>query len=1021
MSSRTFDHFRRFRRVALWTIALVSGLPPARAGEPFQAFVDGLRRRQMFDAARQYLEQSKTNPLVSKEARQRIAFETARVLIEEAGTLRDPGERTRRLDEAQRTLQEFIKANPNHPVAAEATVQLGTVLIERGRIALGKSRNPRQEANRAKLIAEARQQFDQAQQVFADAEARFEAELKKFPKVLDPKDREAARARDQTRLNFIQAQMYSAMVQYDQTKLLDEKSDAYEAKVQAAAKKYETIYSKYKTLLAGLYARMHQARCLLDLGNTTDALTYAQEVLAQAEVSPDLRPLATKTLPVALECWLHEKEAKYDKAIEAGNAWLAAASRLEEQTPEGLAILWLTAQAHKRQADATKHDKKKRDADLREAARLAAKVAGAAGPYQEPARELTTLLRHAASSSEPTTFAEAFAQGQAAVDELAATLEAIKLAESPGGDRGKLAALETTKQQALARGASSFAQALSLRGADVSIDQVNEVRYFQAYLHYTAGRCYDAAVLGEFLARKYPKSSRARQAAKIALAAYLQAYNDQPADSREVEMSRMTAIAQLTAAQWPDQPDAAEDWMLLADLALRSGDIAAANQYLANIPADSPARAEADLKQGQALWAEYLAGVAAEDGKVPAPSERLLAQARTMLQQGTARRRQQGGPPDYNLLAAEVSLAQVYNTSGEYAEALKVLERPETGPLALVGAKDPLTGRANLGSEILKCALRAYVGAQRLDRAEQVMHELDQRYATQPDGAAALTRLYVSLGHELEGQLKQLQAAGKSKELDQVLAGFQKFLDEIAKRDSNSASTLSWIGETCYRLGSGLQGEGAGSRQAEAYFARSVAAYQKLLDAARSDSKLASTADAIRLRLARSQRAAGQYEAALQQLGAILKNNPNLLDCQVEAARTYQLWGRQVPQRYQQAIHGTDAASGVPIWGWNGLRRRLEQVAKYKDRYEEARFNVADCSFRLALSKEGAARQEALSSVERLVGSFARLDPQLGGPEWRARYDILLKDIQRASGRQPEGLSALPPASTARSQATPAG
>jgi tetratricopeptide (TPR) repeat protein len=389
-----------------------------------------------------------------------------------------------------------------------------------------------------------------------------------------------------------------------------------------------------------------------------------------------------------------------------------------------------------------------------------------------------------------------------------------------------------------------------------------------------------------------------------------------------------------------------------------------------------------------------------------------------MLEQGVARSRHGEQVPGFNVLAAELTLAQMYNSRLEYDKALALLTRPQTGPLALIAAENPVALRGNYAGEALTAALRSYVGARRIDQAEQVMNQLEKQYANSPDGDAQLTAIYVRLGRELETELKQLQAASKHDHLQQVLDGFQLFLDRIAARDVANAATLLWVGETYYRLATGIQDDPAKSAQAKGYFERSKNAYEKLLQQSESDPKLQQGAAAIRVRLARAYRGARDYRAALDQLTKILSESPNVLECQIEAAHTYADWGRVDPQWYQQAINGT--GDDGRIWGFNGIRRRLQNVERFKSQYEEARFQVANCSYQLALSKQGDERINSLNTVERMIQSFARLDPELGGSQWREKYDRLLKDVQRAAGRQPQGLPNITSATTARSRTTPA-
>ena len=59
-------------------------------------------------------------------------------------------------------------------------------------------------------------------------------------------------------------------------------------------------------------------------------------------------------------------------------------------------------------------------------------------------------------------------------------------------------------------------QAVSLSDNKTPIDDLNSARWYLCYLLFDSGQYYDAAALGEFLARRYPDSLPARRAALIA-------------------------------------------------------------------------------------------------------------------------------------------------------------------------------------------------------------------------------------------------------------------------------------------------------------------------------------------------------------------------------------------------------------------------------------------------------------------------------------------------------------------------
>jgi tetratricopeptide (TPR) repeat protein len=303
---------------------------------------------------------------------------------------------------------------------------------------------------------------------------------------------------------------------------------------------------------------------------------------------------------------------------------------------------------------------------------------------------------------------------------------------------------------------------------------------------------------------------------------------------------------------------------------------------------------------------------------------------------------------------------------------------------------------------------------QKLEAAEKAMTALEQRFAGSAEGEAALTRLYVTLGLELEEQVARLQAQGKKEELARVLDGFKLFLDRILSREQGlTYNALNWVAETYFRMGQGLGvgPDGAPTPQALAYFQQGTVAFQKLLEMVGKDPAMSGNLNGVRVRLVRCQRAQGDFEGAMTQLRKILHENANILDAQKEAAYTLQMWGAKDPKNFVRACNGLKVDSSKPdqgeVWGWLNLGRRIQRVEKYRPLYDEARYNVAECSYRLALTKQGQERTDGMAKVERMIDTIAQGDPKLGGEEWRGKYDRLLKQVQKAVGKKADGLSAL--------------
>ena len=312
------------------------------------------------------------------------------------------------------------------------------------------AKRPTQAARRDEHLAEARKWFTEAAHVFSTSEARFDAELKKFPQLIDPKDRGKIEARDQARLDVIQSQLMGATAQYELTKTWPKDSEDRKKLLETAAAKYHELYEKYfkgeRKLLAGLYARVSEGRCQLDAGNAAKALTIFDEILSQPEKPDDFHLLKRKALPLALEAWIDEKEKKFDKAIETGESWLKDAAGPEEKLADGLAIHWWTAQAYLRRAAAHQEEDRQKTDDLQAAARHAAFVAKAPGEYQAAAKEIVGQLRKTpGAEAEPNNFAEARARAKQTLDEMAVVDQQVKQTKRTGENKEQLPEFEKSK------------------------------------------------------------------------------------------------------------------------------------------------------------------------------------------------------------------------------------------------------------------------------------------------------------------------------------------------------------------------------------------------------------------------------------------------------------------------------------------------------------------------------------------------------------------------------------------------
>lgn len=1014
-------------------VALAALVPAAQGKEPVEQFLKGLRRLQLHDVAQEYIEGLKADANLPVEVKETLSFELGRTLIDRARATRDVEVQMKLLEQAAASFQEFIAKAPYHPLVGEANVQMGQVLMERGRTLLRMAQSPANAHRKEQLTTDARKVYGEAQTVFDNAQKKFEEEYEAVKKKLlndNEVDREARKAGLDP---VILARLQSASAVYEMALSYPNGTEDFKKTLEAASARYQELYEKFRTRLGGLYAGMYYGRCFQDQGNTKRALSIYGDLLAQPDQPEVFHELRSRTLALALKAWTSETERQFEVAAQKGDEWLKAAESGEQRTPEGLAIRYFTAVALERQIEAAE-DKENPERPTRPlAVALLAhleRLADIPSEHQQAAKEMLARRRRARDTSGPVTFAEARDAAKRSLDAMQTAMNQMNDARLSGNAETQAQLPKLEKEMATARGEATrlYQRAMELREPDTSIDEINVVRYFLAYLSFLSGRPADAAVMGEFVARQYGKSAAAKPSAEVAREAWLSLYNAASPDDRRYEAAGVASISEYIAGLWPSDRMAEDSYFLLAELASRDGKLVAAADYFEKVSPESARRGEADLKAGQALWAAYLAATQQPEGDRPPQEEldKLVTRSKDTLARGIAAMRQgvtAAAQVTPTLLTAELSLAQIHVEGGKPEEALKLLELPDTGALALIRAGTPSAQGAFL-DETFKAALRAYVGTEQIENAEKVMGELEAAQSARPDAAATLTRIYISLGQELERQVNRYQTENKQDELQKVLKGFETFLTRISNREEgNDYNSLNWVADTFYRLAAGLDSGEKLSDKAKEYYEKAALNYQNII--ARKLAPTPQDVTGLEVRLARCQRRLEKYQEALDILTDILKVNSRVLEAQVEAAAVYQDWGAEMPGRYDTALNGSEKdkqTGGSLVWGWVRLANMAMRDPKLRTTYHEARYHQAQCRYQQALTLKDAERSDGLKKAEQDIVLAYRLDPSLGGPESSARYDALLKEIQKARLQKPTGLNGLkspakaaPPAATTTS------
>lgn len=988
----------------------------ARAVDSSKAFIDALSENRMHDVALDYLDWVGQTKKAGPEFLQRIDYEAGLIHIQNSMLQRSISERQKSLVEAKTRLDKFLGANASHPLVPSAKRMLAEVVSKNAQI---KTEQAEQSAKtpeeKTKLLSEARSLFQEAQKVFELLEQQALEKLKAMPNVL-PSDDPRKEEQEQLRKDLLESRLAQATAVYEIAKTFPAGSKEQKDHLTAAAKKYNEFYKKYNTMIAGLYARSWEGRCFREMGDVKQAFTIFEELLVTQPDDPEpFRVLKDKVRVMALETALLPTSKKYTAAVAMYQDWLSKAKGRQETSPDGLAIRYLAGEAALEHLRTLKENDAARRDFIRTAKDAFTFVARFPGEYQQKARAKLNdpLMGGGEKAAEPTNCAEARDRARDAVEQMSAAQAALEEARASNNaeeTKRQEKAIVESREQAM----RYFEMALRMAPRDVSVDDLNSIRYFLSYLHYSADDLPEAAILGEFLARRYPSSGGGKSGAKIALAAYSRMASEGEGDV-SFEQRKLVEIAQYIAARWAGQPEADTAWMTLIGTAVRARDLAVALDYLSKIPLDAPKRGDAEQMVGQLIWSEYLRRVRLPDEERPPTEEldQLKAQAQKVLADGLERVKKAGMAQMTPAIASSVLyLAQIYVETNQAEEAVKLLEDEKLGIKSLVEKKDPSVQKAGFAVETLRVALRAYVATQQLEKAEKAMNDLERQVRDEGDAEAGkkLTQIYIRLGKELEEQLGRLRKEQKTEQMAKVAQGFEMFLSRIAQRDKgNNFNSLNWVATTFAGLAEGVDTGGTKlTPEAERYYRGAAEAYDKILTRLPEKEFGApeNAANAMKIRKARVLRRLGEYSDAIKLLLDVLKEKQTVIDAQIEAAYTMQAWGNEDPRYYDIAISGSRKQK--EIWGWGQLARKVQTVEGFLPVFHEARYNLALCRFKQAQQEKDEKRRSALvDQAIKDIEIIFRLYPEMGGKDWADKYDALLKNVQKFKGVKPAGLEGL--------------
>lgn len=284
------------------------------------------------------------------------AIVNAASLIRSSFTAEDAAQRDKILAKAQAGLEAFLRDNPTHGDAPLAELELGAVHVTAGQAALFDRARTTSETDRNALVGRARERFNAAEKLFTTVIDQLGERMKLNVGIAKDGNQHATLERQIIKGNHIRAQMCHAGVLEELASTYASGSRDARVNFQAAADRYEEIYKNYRTLQAGLSARLRQGQCYQNLGDPRRALGLFSDILGQPDNIAELHRLRVQAMYLTLECWNSEQEKLHELAFTEGESYLTKLPRNEELWPEWQAVRFHTAQAYLLAATTKKKD-----------------------------------------------------------------------------------------------------------------------------------------------------------------------------------------------------------------------------------------------------------------------------------------------------------------------------------------------------------------------------------------------------------------------------------------------------------------------------------------------------------------------------------------------------------------------------------------------------------------------------------------------------------------------------------------
>jgi len=661
----------------------------------------------------------------------------------------------------------------------------------------------------------------------------------------------------------------------------------------------------------------------------------------------------------------------------------------------------------------------------RAAAKVLRNVARVPSPYREKARELLTewnvSLTSVAdpSAAPPANFGDARQKAKDIISEIElAAGEAnelrrkAKVEKDPGTKvelESQLAEADLGIREQADSALSMLNLALELTDEATIRADINNIRYLQCYCYFASRQYFESALIGEFMLSKYPNVPGTQQAMSLMIQSYSSLLDAAKDEDKRFESDRLTAAADEVISRWPGSNESGTAASTMTRMAINSKDFAAAEKYLLQIPSDASYRNGLAVRVGQRMWLDVKAKINA--GDEPATYDAQLKNAKKFMEDGV--NNASIDTLDYETALGALMLVDAYIVTNQTDQAVSQLETASIAPLDLVKQKHPAimnTSMAGIYSrETYRVAMKVYLAAMKtsddkqkwIAKAQGVISRMrqDMQASNDPKDRDRVTIIYRMIAKQLKSDFDSLESKDEKKKF---AASLVTFLSSISE-DSTDPKTVLWAGSTLRVVGESLVESGLDA-DSKPFFKKAIDALDKSEKIGFADDpQLAEMTLGLKRERALSQRGAGNYEVAVDQLAEILMQNPNAINIQIDASATLQAWAKATKRQktYVEATKGTRTYKNPKtkrpsklIWGWEKIALATRKNEKYRATYFEALYHVAECRMEYGILAKNAG---AIKSAGNEIAKERERDPTFAGlGEWKQKFEQLEARINAA-------------------------